>query len=74
MRPTSTVSYATAVMPESISARVSGSSAARCRYVNRISPSRSRAYSGWIGSFTFSNRSLPSHTSSTDAIRAPTRW
>ena len=60
-------------MPESISARVSGSSAAMCRYVKRICPSRSRAYSGAIGSFTFSTRSERSHTSSTEVICAPTR-
>ena len=60
-------------MPESISARVSGSSAAMCRYVKRISPSRSRWYSGSIGSFTFRTMSERPQTSSTEAMRAPTR-
>src|SRR5581483_5138283 len=60
-------------MPESISARVNGSSAAMCRYVNRINPSRRRSYSARIGSLTLSRRSLLSHTSSTVPIRAPTR-
>ena len=41
----STVSYATAVTPLSTSARVSGSSAAMCRYVKSTSPSRRRGYS-----------------------------
>src|SRR5690242_20713883 len=43
------------------------------RYVNRIRPSRRRAYSGSIGSLTFSSNSLCSQTSSTDTIRTPTR-
>src|SRR5918994_1085000 len=58
-------------MPLSASARVSGSSAAMWRYVNRTRPSRSRLYSGSIGSFTFSSSSASSHTSSTDASSAP---
>ena len=53
----STVSYATAVMPLSTSARVSGSSAAMWRYVKSTSPSRRRGYSAAIGSFTLSSSS-----------------
>src|SRR6476646_7672884 len=60
-------------MPESTSARVSGSSAAMWRYVKRMSPSRRRAYSGWIGSFTLRRRSACPHASSTDTMRAPAR-
>ena len=56
-RPVSTVSYATPVIPESSRARVSGSSAAMWRYVKSVRPSRSRGYSGSIGSLTFSRRS-----------------
>ena len=44
-------------MPDSTSARVSGSSAAMCRYVKSVSPSRRRAYSAATGSFTLSSRS-----------------
>ncbi len=44
-------------MPLSTSARVSGSSAAMCRYVKSTSPSRRRAYSAAIGSFTLSSSS-----------------
>src|SRR5215210_467218 len=67
----STVSYATAVIPLSTSARVSGSSAAMCRYVNSTSPSRRREYSGSIGSLTLSSSSDASQTSSTETTRAP---
>src|SRR3954468_3711987 len=59
-------------MPLSISARVSGSSAAMWRYVKSTSPSRRRPYSGAIGSLTLSSMSACSQTSSTPAIRAPT--
>src|SRR5918998_1476109 len=45
----STVSYATHAAPLSISARVSSSLAARCRYVNRTCPSRRRPYSSGSG-------------------------
>src|SRR5918994_859018 len=58
-------------MPLSTSARVSGSSAAMWRNVNSTRPSRSRAYSGSIGSFTFSSSSASPHTSSSDASSAP---
>src|SRR6266566_1119802 len=53
-----------------IGARVNGSSAARCRYVKRTRPSRSRRYSGSTCSFTFISSSLASHTSSTPTTRA----
>src|SRR3954471_22906714 len=68
----STVSYATPVIPLSSNARVSGSSAAMCKYVKSTSPSRSRAYSAAIGSFTLSNSSESAHKSSTETMRAPT--
>ena len=68
----STVSYATPVTPESSSALVSGSSAAMWRYVKSVSPSRSRGYSGSIGSLTLSRSSADDQTSSTSASRAPT--
>src|SRR5918995_4836150 len=58
-------------MPLSTSARVSGSSAAMWRNVNSTRPSRSRAYSGSIGSFTFSSSSASPHTSASDASSAP---
>ena len=61
------------MIPLATSARVCGSSAAMCRYVNRIKPSRSRRYSDSIGSFTLSTSSERSQTSSTETIRAPTR-
>ena len=67
----STVSYATAVIPLSISARVRPSSAARWRYVKRTSPSRSRPYSAATGSLTLSRSSTSPQTSSTDTICAP---
>src|SRR5919204_250937 len=67
----STVSYATAAMPLSTSACVSGASAAMWRYVKRTRPSRSRPYSASIGSFTLRSSSLDSQTSSTETIRAP---
>src|SRR5580765_4152490 len=44
------------------------------RYVKSASPSRRYRYSDTTGSFTFNSRSLSPQTSSTDAIRAPTRW
>src|SRR5215211_7760045 len=69
----STVSYATAAIPDSASACVSGSSAAMWRYVKRTSPSRRSGYSGGIGSLTLSSSSDSAHTSSTDAICTPTR-
>src|SRR3989440_1114810 len=43
------------------------------RYVKSTSPSRSRAYSGSIGSLTLSRRSASSQASSTETIRAPAR-
>src|SRR5579884_170247 len=69
----STVSYATAAIPLSASARVSGSSAAMWRYVKSTRPSRSRAYSGSIGSLTLRRRSASPQTSSTEPMRAPAR-
>ena len=72
-RSVSTVSYAIAVIPESTSARVSGSSAAMWRYVKSVRPSRSRGYSDAIGSLTLSSRSARAQTSSTEAIVAPAR-
>src|ERR687891_1076270 len=60
------------VAPLSRSARVSSSSAARCRYVKSTSPSRRRPNSSGSGSFTLSTRSLEAHTSSTEVSRAPT--
>ena len=49
-----TVSYATLLMPRCTSARASLSSAARCRYVNSSWPGRSScSYSTACGSFTF---------------------
>ena len=69
----STVSYATAAMPLSMSARVNGSSAAMWRYVKRTSPSRRRAYSGSIGSLTLRRSSESAHTDSTEPIFAPAR-
>src|SRR3954454_7459406 len=71
-RSVSTVSYATAAVPLSSTARVSGSSAAMCRYVNRICPSRSRRYSDSIGSLTLSSSSARSQTSSAAPSCAPT--
>src|SRR5262245_31676859 len=62
-----------AVTPESTSARVSGSSAAMCRYVKRVRPGRRRGYSDAIGSFTLSRSSARSQTSSTEPIAAPAR-
>src|SRR4051812_16610917 len=44
-----------------------------CRYVKRTRSSRSRPYSGAIGSFTLSSSSAPLHASSTETIRAPAR-
>src|SRR5256885_3742783 len=58
-------------MPLSRSARVRASSAAIWRYVNSTSPSRRRAYSGSIGSFTFKSNSASPQTSSSETIRAP---
>src|SRR6516165_10399714 len=60
-------------MPLAASALVSGSSAARCRYVKSTSPSRSRGYSLAIGSLTLSSRSDRVQTSSTETIVAPLR-
>ena len=68
----STVSYAMPVIPESTSARVSGSSAAMWRYVKSVRSARSRPYSSAIGSFTLSRSSAESQTSSTATMRAPT--
>ena len=68
----STVSYATAEIPLSTSAFVSPLSAARCRYVKRTRPSRSREYSTSIGSLTLSSSSASPQTSSTETICAPT--
>jgi hypothetical protein len=62
-----------AVIPESRSACVSRSSAAMCRYVKRVRPSRSREYSGAIGSLTLRSRSDADQTSSTETIVAPAR-
>src|SRR6478672_11190731 len=60
-------------MPLSASARVSGSSAAMWRYVKSTSPSRSREYSGSIGSLNLSTRSASPQASSTETILAPAR-
>src|SRR3954454_1369077 len=53
-----------AVMPESTSARVHDSLAARCRYVNSTCPRRIRGYSSATGSLTLQTRSASAHTSS----------
>ena len=42
-----------------ISSSVSGLSAARCRYVKSVSPSRIRGYSSAMGSLTLSTMSMP---------------
>src|SRR3954454_5513779 len=53
-----------AVMPESTSARVHDSLAARCRYVNSTCPRLIRGYSSATGSLTLQTRSASAHTSS----------
>src|SRR3954454_2142441 len=59
-----------AVMPESTSARVHDSLAARCRYVNSTCPRLIRGYSSATGSLTLQTRSASAHTSSA----APRIW
>ncbi len=68
----STVSYAIATAPESITAVVSSSDAAKWKYVKTTWPSRIFAHSGSMGSFTFMIMSDWAHTSSAvPSTRAP---